>query len=129
MKKNILTKIKLILPAGSAVPSPNIGSKLGPSGINLLEFCKIYNEKTKDNKGLLVTVIIKVFKDNSYKIKIKSPSTISLIKNSVGFIKRLTTENINYIIRKKKLDFKTLNFFQIKKIILGTAESMGIKSE
>ena len=87
MAKKIKTIIKLQLPAGSANPAPPVGTTLGPQGINIQEFCKQFNEATKDMKGDIVPAEIKIFEDRSFSFILKTPPASALLKKAAGIEK------------------------------------------
>lgn len=126
-------EISLILKAQSANPKPPISSMLGQRGINIMNFCKSFNKVSKIyKKNSLLPVKIKIFKDKSYEFKVKSPTTSFLIKELLNLKSSIKKNTINdedikkiYIIKKK--DLSSYNFKSAKKIIIGSAKSMGIK--
>ena len=137
-RKEISGYVKLQIKGGQANPSPPIGPALGQRGINIMEFCKSFNEKTKNFKGKPVPVVITVYKDKKFDFVIKSPPASYFIKEAaklkggsqepgrviVGSITKKQAEEI----AKKKMD--DLNAFDLKeatKIICGSARSMGIE--
>ena len=137
MAKKEIAKIKLQIPAGSANPSPPVGPALGQHGLNIMEFCKAFNAKTMDQKGMIIPVIITVFQDRSFTFITKTPpASVLLIKaakvakgsgepnrNKVGSV---TDAQIEEIATLKMPDLNAANMDAAKKIIAGTARSMGI---
>ena len=138
MIKKIKTVIKLALPAAKATPTPPVGPVLGQYGINIASFCKEYNNRTKDNIGLIIPVEISVFTDRSYTFILKTPpvSTLlikeaNILKGSsnpksliVGSITKIQLEKIASI---KLPDLNTMKIKEAIKIVEGTAKNMGIR--
>ncbi|SIO13439.1 50S ribosomal protein L11 [Halodesulfovibrio marinisediminis] len=137
MAKKEIAKIKLQIPAGSANPSPPVGPALGQHGLNIMEFCKSFNAKTMDQKGMIIPVIITVYQDRSFTFITKTPpASVLLIKaakvakgsgepnrNKVGSV---TDAQIEEIATLKMPDLNAADMDAAKKIIAGTARSMGI---
>lgn len=137
-KKEVVASIKLQIQAGSANPAPPVGPALGQHGINIMEFCKTFNEKTKNKEGIILPVVISVYKDRSFTFIIKSPPASILIKRAANLAKasgtagketigEITTEQAKTIAQEKIKDLNTVDTEQAIKIIKGTARSMGIK--
>lgn len=138
MAKKVEIVIKLQIPAGGANPAPPVGPALGQHGLNIMDFCKAFNEKTKNREpGILVPVEITVFKDKSFKFKTKIAPVSALVKKAVGIavasgepnkiiIGELTEEQVKEIAEKKLPDLNTDNIEAAKNIVKGTARSMGI---
>ncbi|MBN2039541.1 MAG: 50S ribosomal protein L11 [Spirochaetes bacterium] len=136
-KKEVVTQIKLQIPGGEANPAPPVGPALGQHGLNIMEFCKAFNEKTKENQGLILPVVISVYEDRSYSFIIKTPPASVLIKKTlkldkgssepnrvkVGEIKRSQLEEIANV---KMPDINANDIDAAVKIIAGTARSMGV---
>ncbi|HEX4104435.1 MAG TPA: 50S ribosomal protein L11 [Candidatus Paceibacterota bacterium] len=138
MAKKIKTIIKLQLPAGAANPAPPVGTVLGPQGINLQEFCKQFNDATKDMKGDVVPAEITIFEDRSFKFILKTPPAAALLKKAAGIEKgsgnALTTKvgkvsraEVRKIAEKKLPDLNTSDLNAAERIIAGTAKNMGIE--
>lgn len=137
----IIKKIRLQVPAGKATPAPPIGPSLGQAGINIMEFCKSFNEKTsKMEEGAIIPVIISVFEDKKFTFELKTPPASYLIKKMAGIEKgsdfskkkkvgRITMQQIKEIAQKKMKDLNAINLDGAIKQILGTAKSMGIEVE
>ncbi len=132
--------VKLQLPAGKATPAPPVGPALGQTGINIGEFCKNFNDKTKDQAGMIFPVIIYVYKNKSYSFEIKTPPAAILIKKEVGLAKGSSTPNSEKVgkiskasLRKiAEIKMKDLNAYTIEaamKMIAGTARNMGVEVE
>ncbi len=134
------TVIKLQIRAGQANPAPPVGPALGQHGINIQDFCTQFNEKTKEMGGDLIPVEITVNDDRSFSFILKSPPASELLKKAAGIKKGasnpltdkvgvITDAQLEEIADKKKNDLNTKDVEQAKKIIAGTARSMGIKIE
>ncbi|MEK9179932.1 MAG: 50S ribosomal protein L11 [Patescibacteria group bacterium] len=137
MAKKIKTVLKLQLPAGAANPAPPVGTALGPHGVNIQEFCKQFNEKTKDMTGDIVPAEITIFEDRSFKFILKTPPASALLKKAAGVEKgsgnqlktkvgKVTRADIRKIAERKMPDLNTDNLQAAEKIIAGTARNMGI---
>ncbi len=140
MAKKVTGQIKLQIPAGAANPSPPVGPALGQQGVNIMEFCKAFNEKTKAMAGFNIPVIITVYADRSFTFVTKQPPASDLIKKAVGIKKgsdnplknkvgKLTKEQLMDIVEKKIEDLNTKDKEQAAKIIAGSARSMGVEVE
>ncbi len=138
-KKEIVTEIKLQIPAGQANPAPPVGPALGQHGVNIMEFCKRFNEATNNMEpGLVIPVVITVYKDRSFSFVLKTPPASVLLKKKaqiakgsgepnkvkVGKVKR---KDIEEIARMKMKDLNAGSIEAAMKIIEGTAKSMGIE--
>jgi large subunit ribosomal protein L11 len=138
--KTIVTEIKLQIPGGQANPAPPVGPALGQHGLNIMDFCKSFNERTKDQQGTILPVVISVYDDRSYTFIIKTPPASVLIKKAlkiekgspepnkqkVGTITRAQLEEIAAI---KMPDINANDIKAGANIIAGTARSMGIDVE
>ena len=138
MAKEIKTKIKLQIPGGQANPAPPIGPALGQHGVNIMEFCKQFNERTKDRPGTILPVVLSVYKDKSFTFILKSPPVAAEIKKAVGLAKassepgrviigKITREQVIEIARKKMVDLNTTKIESACRIVEGAARSMGIE--
>ncbi len=138
MAKEVTAQIKLYVPAGQANPAPPVGPALGQHGINIMGFCKAFNEKTKGREGLILPAIITVYKDRSFDFIIKTPPTSVLIKKAANLAKAsgqagkekiatLTRDKVREIAKTKMEDLNTQDFDQAMRSIEGTARSMGIE--
>jgi large subunit ribosomal protein L11 len=138
MAKKIASKIKLMIPAGSANPSPPVGPALGQRGVNIMEFCKAFNEKTKDKMGYKIPVEITVYSDRSFTFVTKQPATTDLIMKAAGIkkgtVNALTTKvgsiskaKLNEIVDQKIADLNTNDKEMAAKIIAGSCRSMGVE--
>jgi len=140
MAKKVTGILKLQIPAGAANPSPPVGPALGQRGINIMEFCKAFNEKTKDKKGFKIPVEISVYSDKSFTFVVKQPPMTDLIKNAAGIKKgsdnplknkigKLTKDQVLDIVKAKISDLNTDDEEQAAKIVAGSCRSMGIEVE
>jgi large subunit ribosomal protein L11 len=140
MAKKVKTVLKLQLPAGGATPAPPVGTALGPQGINIQEFCKQFNDATKDMKGDVVPAEITIFEDRTFSFILKTPPASALLKQAAGIEKgaanpltgkvgKVTKADIRKIAERKLPDLNTDNLEAAEKIIAGTARNMGITVE
>ena len=137
MAKKITAQIKLYCPAGQANPAPPVGPALGQHGVNIMEFCKAFNELTKGKEGLILPAVITVYEDKSFSFVIKSPPCSVLLKRACGVAKAsgqpnkekvgtVTRAQVEEIAKMKLKDLNTTDLNKAVKIIEGTARSMGI---
>ena len=141
MAKELETIVKLQVPAGSANPASPVGPALGQHGLNIQDFCKQFNDKTKDvEKGLALPVVINVYKDRSFDFVVKSTPAAVLLKKAAGIEKgsatpqsnkvgKVSRKQIEEIVKQKEGDLNAAEMDQAVKIISGTARSMGIEVE
>ena len=138
--KEIETLIKLQIPAGQANPAPPVGPVLGQHGLNIMDFCNAFNEKTKELQGTLTPVVITVYKDRSFTFEIKSPPASTLIMKELKLKKgsqepnkdkvaTITIAQCKKIAEMKIKDLNAHNLDQAAEMIAGTAISMGIEVE
>jgi large subunit ribosomal protein L11 len=138
MAKKVVTQIKLQLAAGQANPAPPVGTALGPHGLNIQEFCTQYNERTKDQRGEILPVVITVYEDRSFDFIIKTPPASALLKKAAKVQKgagnplttkvgTVTKQQIREIAEQKLPDLNTDDVEAAMKIIEGTARQMGIE--
>ena len=124
--------------AGKATPAPPIGPSLAPHGINLSEFCKQFNDMTKDQMGFVIPVEITVYEDRTYELKLKKPPVANLIKKAIGVEKGsgepnkkkvgiITKAQIKEIAEMKMPDLNTDNLESAMKMVEGTAKNMGVE--
>ena len=137
-KKEISGYVKLQINGGQANPAPPVGPALGQRGINIMEFCKAFNEKTKDFMGKPVPVVITVYKDKKFDFIIKSPPASHFIKEAAkikggsqepgrNIIASITKKQAEEIAKKKMKDLNAHDVNEATKIIMGSARSMGIE--
>jgi large subunit ribosomal protein L11 len=137
-EKQIMSKIKLQILAGKANPAPPIGPVLGQHGVSIMDFCKAYNDATKDQVGNVVPVEITVYKDRSFTFVLKTPPVSDLIKKKLNiksasatpntvFVGTLTDADIKDIVDIKMADLNANDEAAARKIIEGSARSMGVK--
>ena len=138
MAKELVTKIKLQIQAGKATPAPPVGPALGQHGLNIMEFCKGFNEQTHGQEGSIIPVVISVFKDRSFTFVTKTPPASDLLKKAAGIIKgsavpnkdkvgTVTAAKVEEIARQKLVDLNAADIAGAIKIIEGTARSMGLQ--
>ena len=138
MAKEVVAQIKLYVQAGQANPAPPVGPALGQHGVNIMMFCKSFNDKTKGRDPLPLPVVISVYKDKSFDFIIKTPPTSALIKKSAKLAKAsgtagkevigsLTMKQVEEIAKAKMDDLNTVDTKQALITIIGTARSMGIE--
>ncbi|MDD5476766.1 MAG: 50S ribosomal protein L11 [Candidatus Omnitrophica bacterium] len=140
MAKAIKAQIKLHVPAAQANPAPPVGPALGQHGVNIMQFCKQFNDQTKGRDGLILPVVISVFEDRTFTFIIKSPPSSILLKRAANLAKasgtsgkeiigKVTKKQIEEIAKLKLADLNTNDMNQAIKSIEGTARSMGIAIE
>lgn len=138
MAKKIIAQIKLYVPAGAANPAPPVGPALGQHGVNIMQFCKSFNEQTKDKDGITLPVIISVYEDKKFDFVIKTPPCSVLLKRAANLAKAsglagkekigsITAKQVEEIARQKLADLNTHDLEIAKKTVMGTARSMGIE--
>ena len=138
MAKKIKTILKLQLPAGAANPAPPVGPALGQHGVNIQEFCKQFNEATKEMTGDIIPAEITIFEDRSFIFKLKTPPASALLKKAAGIEKgaadplktkvgKVTRADLRKIAEKKMVDLNANDIEAAENIIRGTARSMGIE--
>ena len=136
-KKEVITKVKLQIPAGKANPAPPIGPALGQHGLNIMEFCKQYNAATKDKGEVIVPVEISIYKDRSFSFILKTPPAADLLRRAAGIEKgsgepnktkvgEVSREKIKEIAQIKMPDLNANDIEAAMKIVEGTARNMGI---
>ena len=137
MAKKMLAKLKLQIPAGQATPAPPVGNNLGQHGVNIMEFCKAFNERTQQQAGDVVPVEITVFEDRSFTFVTKTPPAASLLLKAANVEKgsgepnrdkvgTVTDAQVEEIAKTKMPDLNAGSMEAAKRIIAGTARSMGI---
>jgi len=137
MAKEVITQIKLQIPAGKANPAPPVGPSLGQHGLNIMDFCKQFNAKTQKQEGSIIPVVISVYKDRSFTFITKTPPATDLLKKAAGIIKgsgvpqkdkvgKISRAQLTEISKQKMTDLNAINVEGAMRIIEGTARSMGI---
>lgn len=140
MAKKISGYINLQLEAGKANPAPPVGPALGQYGVNIMEFCKAYNDATKDKAGFVIPVVITVYEDRSFTFILKQPPAAVLLKKKLNIPKgsatphkdkvgHVTQKQLEEIVETKMPDLNAFETKMAKRIIAGTARSMGVTSE
>ena len=140
MAKKVKAIIKLQIPAGQANPAPPVGPALGQHGINIMAFCKEYNDRTSSQAGSIIPVEITVFEDRSFTFITKTPPATDLLKKALGIEKgsssagheeigKLSRDKLREIAQLKAKDLSANGIEEAERIIEGTARSMGIKVE
>lgn len=138
MAKKVLTNVKLQIPAGKANPAPPVGPALGQHGVNIMEFCSAFNERTKDRLGLVIPVVITVYGDRSFSFITKTPPAAVLVMKAAGLEKgstepskktagRITRQQLREIAETKMPDLNAGSIEAAMRIIAGTARSMGVE--
>lgn len=138
MAQKVTGLIKLQIPAGKATPAPPVGSALGPHGINIMAFTKEFNERTKNDVGMIIPVVITVYADRSFSFITKTPPAAILIKKACGIesasgepnktkVAKISREQIKKIAEQKMPDLNAANVETAMSMIAGTARSMGIE--
>ena len=138
MAKKIVGYVKLQCPAGKATPSPPVGPALGQHGVNIMEFCKGFNEQTRGREGLIIPVVVTIYADHSFTFVTKTPPAAVLLKRAAGIAKgsgtpnkekigKVTREQIKEIATTKMPDLNAIDIDNAMKIVEGTARSMGIE--
>lgn len=137
MAKKVNKTLKLQIPAGRATPAPPIGPALGQAGINIPQFCSQFNERTKDQMGYIIPVIISVYEDRTFSFETRTPPASDLIKKAAGVKKgsgaphtdkvgQITTEQLREIATVKLPDLNAYDVEAAMEIIRGTCRNMGI---
>ena len=137
-RKKVLAVVKLQLRAGQATPAPPVGTALGQHGVNIMDFCKQYNEATQQQMGQVIPVELTIYEDRSFSFVTKQPPAAELIKQAAGVEKgssepnrdkvaKLTADQVRQIAETKMKDLNARDVEQAMKIIAGTARSMGVE--
>lgn len=138
MAKKVTAQVKLQIPAGQANPAPPVGPALGQHGVNIMEFCKAFNERTAKDSGVIIPVILTVYFDRTFSFITKTPPAAVLIKNAISLekgskepnkqkVSEISREQLEKIAKTKLQDLNTRSVSNAVKIIEGTAKSMGVK--
>ena len=137
-KKKVLALVKLQIKAGAATPAPPVGTALGQHGVNIMDFCRQYNEATQQQAGQVIPVELTIYDDRSFSFVLKQPPAAELIKQAAGLEKgsavpnrdkvaTLSTRQVREIAERKMADLNATEVDAAMKIIEGTARSMGIE--
>ncbi|MBA3751555.1 50S ribosomal protein L11 [Candidatus Dependentiae bacterium] len=138
MAKEVKARLRLQIPGGAATPAPPVGAALGQQGVNIMEFCKQFNAKTADRKGQTVPVLITVYTDKKFDFVVKTTPATELIKKKISIEKgsakpnvqkvgTISMKDIEEIAKIKMPDLNAHTLEQAKKIIVGSARSMGVE--
>ena len=139
-KKKILVEIKLQIVGGQATPAPPVGPALGQHGLNIMEFCKAFNDRTKNQTGTILPIVISVYEDRTYTFIVKTPPASVLVRKSVGLEKgssdpgktkvgKISRKQLEEIATTKMPDLNANDIDAAVKIIAGTAKAMGVEPE
>ena len=137
-KKEVIAQVKLQIPAGQASPAPPVGPALGQHGVNIMQFVKEFNDRTKDKQGYIIPVVITIYKDRSFTFVLKTPPASELLKKAAGIAKgsgepnkvkvgKVKRSQVEEIAKMKMPDLNANDIEAPMKIIEGTARSMGIE--
>jgi large subunit ribosomal protein L11 len=137
MAKKVMAQVKLQIPAGQATPSPPVGPALGQHGVNIMEFCKAFNAKTQNQAGTITPVVITIFSDRSFTFITKTPPASVLLKQAAKLAKgstepgrtkagKVSMDKVEEIAKLKFEDLNANDMDAAKRIIMGTARSMGL---
>ncbi len=140
MAKKVVAVVKLQVPAGKANPAPPVGSALGPHGINIMGFCKEFNEKTANQAGLIIPAVITVYEDRSFSFVLKTPPAAVLLLKAAGIEKgsgvpnrtkvaKVSQDKVREIAELKMNDLNAADVEAAMRMVAGTARSMGIEIE
>lgn len=138
MAKKVKTTIKLYCPAGAANPAPPVGPALGQHGVNIMEFCKSFNERTKGREGLTLPAVITIYEDRTFDFIVKTPPSAVLLKRACGIatasgepnktkVGKIKKSELSKIAEEKMQDLNAKDMDGAIKILMGTARSMGIE--
>jgi large subunit ribosomal protein L11 len=137
MAKQLVGVAKFHVPGGQATPAPPVGTSLGKYGINLGQFVQQFNERTREHMGLRIPVVVRVYNDRTFELETKSPAAVDLLKQAAGIAKgsgitpkekvgKVTRAQIDEIVKKKIKDLNARDVEHARRMIEGTARSMGL---
>ena len=137
MAKKVMTNIKLQIPAGQANPAPPVGPALGQHGLNIMDFCKLFNDRTKEQMGMIIPVVITVYQDRTFTFVTKTPPAAVLLRKAAGVEKgsgepnrgrvgSVTRKQVKEIAELKAPDLNSNDLRAAMRMVMGTARSMGI---
>ena len=137
MAKQLQGTVKFQVPGGQATPAPPVGTALGRFGINLGQFVQQFNDRTKEQMGLRIPVVVRVFNDRTFELETKSPAAVDLLKQAAGIAKgsgnvprekvgTVTTAQLDEIVNRKMNDLNARDIEHARRLIAGTARSMGL---
>jgi len=140
MAKQLAGEVKFQVPGGQATPAPPVGTSLGRFGINLGQFVQQFNERTKDAGGMPIPVVVRVYSDRTFEFVTKSPPAAALLKKAAGIAKgsgipnkekvgKVSMAQIDEIVKTKMQDLNARSVEQARRLIEGTARSMGLEIE
>lgn len=138
MAKNLVGEVKFQVPGGQATPAPPVGTSLGRFGINLGQFVQQFNERTRDAGGIPIPVVVRVYSDRTFEFKTKSPPAAALLKLAAGIAKgsgvpnkekvgKVTRSQVEEIVKKKIADLNSTTVERARRMVEGTARSMGLE--
>ena len=138
MAKKVINTLKLNLKAGAANPAPPVGPILGQAGVNIMDFCTKYNDMTKDKRGETIPALVTVYEDRSFSIELKLPPVSAMIMKTLNLkqgsgepnskkVGSLTMAQVEEIATTKLPDLNTVDVESAKKMVIGTARSMGVE--
>jgi len=137
MAKQLVGEVRFHVPGGQATPAPPVGTALGRFGINLGQFVQQFNDRTKEDQGLRIPVVVRVYNDRSFEMQTKSPAAVDLLKQAANIAKgagtpprekvgSVTTAQVEQIVQRKMADLNARDVEHARRIIEGTARSMGL---
>jgi large subunit ribosomal protein L11 len=140
MAKKVKAMVKIQIPAGQANPAPPVGTALGPHGVNIMEFCKAFNAKTQKDSGLIIPALITIYTDRTFTFVTKTPPAAVLLLKASGVAKgsgvpnknkvgKVTDKQVEEIAKTKMPDLNAKDLAGAKRLVAGTARSMGITVE
>ena len=137
MAKQLVGRVRFHVPGGQATPAPPVGTALGRFGINLGQFVQQFNDRTKEEQGLRIPVVVRVYNDRSFEMETRSPAAADLLKQAANIAKgaadparekvgQVTSAQVDEIAQRKMADLNACDLEQARRIIAGTARSMGL---